>query len=209
MDIEKKTKRAEIMKKINRGFFIDRLADLGMTQRGLAKALDIDSGALSNMLHGRRKMMPAEAVKIAEVLKIQLDDVLAAAGVVMTVPKGLRVHLCVDELSNVKVYPGSDLGFEVSNPGVPTDSLIVQVRNRLSPLDGWLMFFTGTPSSADVNLNHVCMVETAHGSSLVATLIKGYRSNTYNLISFVGNDRPIREDIEINRVHPLLLIKPI
>lgn len=197
------------MKKINRGFFIDRLTDLGMTQRGLAKALDIDSGALSNMLHGRRKMMPNEAVKIAEVLKLQLDDVLAAAGVVMSVPKGLRVHLCVDENSAVKMYPGSDIGFEVPNPGVPTDSLIAQVRNRQSPLDGWLMFFTGTPSSPDINVNHVCLVETADGHQVIATVVKGYRANTYNLISFIGNDQPIMEDATIARAHPLLLIKPI
>lgn len=203
----KKAKRDEIMKKLNRSYFIDRLTDLGMTQRTLAKALDIDSGALSNMLHGRRKMLPHEAVKIAEVLKLQLDDVLSAAGVAMTVPKGLRVTHSVDERSQVKAFTDDD--HEIPNPGVPTDSIIVQVRNRQSPLDGWLMFFTGTSSSPDVNLNHVCLVEMSNGEKILATVVKGYRVNTYNLISFVGTEAPIKEDVQIAAAHPLLLIKPI
>jgi hypothetical protein len=204
----KKLKRWEIMEKLNRTFFINRLEDLGMTQRALAKALDIDSGALSNMLHGRRKMLPNEAVKIAEVLRLQLDDVLEAAGVKIALPRGITVTHFVDEHSNIEKASKAN-EFEVNNPSLPMDSIAVQIRNRQSPLDGWVMFFAGHPTNADIALNQVCMVKASMGLECIATVTKGYRANSYNLLSFIGNNKPVQQDISIAAVHPLLLIKPV
>lgn len=49
-------------------WFRDRLADKGLSQRGLARHMGLDSAAISLMLRGRRAMKITEAAEIASLL---------------------------------------------------------------------------------------------------------------------------------------------
>lgn len=65
---------------IDTRWFQNQLSDRGVSQRRLAKMLGLDPAAVSLMLHGRRKFTAREAVEIARVLGVGVDDVLAHAG---------------------------------------------------------------------------------------------------------------------------------
>lgn len=49
-------------KRMNTKWFRDRLRGIELSQRGLAKLLDVDAAAVSYMLRGQRKMTLQEAV---------------------------------------------------------------------------------------------------------------------------------------------------
>ena len=66
---------------IDTRWFKDLLSDKRLSQRQLAKRMDMDPAAMSLMLRGLRKMSAAEAAEIARQLGVGVDDVMAHAGV--------------------------------------------------------------------------------------------------------------------------------
>lgn len=67
--------------KIDRDWFLQKLADGNKSVRGLARYLEVDASAVSRMLSGQRKMRLDEAEKIALFLNATAADVLSHAGV--------------------------------------------------------------------------------------------------------------------------------
>lgn len=51
----------------------------GLTQRGLADAIGIDPASMSRVEKGRRAVSVGELVKLAEVLDVRVEDLLADA----------------------------------------------------------------------------------------------------------------------------------
>lgn len=62
-------------------WFKVRLAELGHTQRALAKVLDIDPAAVTLMLQGKRKIELKEAVALARLLDVSVEEILERVGV--------------------------------------------------------------------------------------------------------------------------------
>jgi transcriptional regulator with XRE-family HTH domain len=66
---------------IDTNWFQAQLADKRMSQRRLAALMGLDPGALSLMLHGKRKMSAEEVAEIARLLNVDATEVLTRAGV--------------------------------------------------------------------------------------------------------------------------------
>lgn len=71
---------------IDTRWFQNQLADKRLSQRQLAKRMDLDPAAVSLMLRGKRKMTANEAVEIANMLGVSADEVLMRAGSAPTLP---------------------------------------------------------------------------------------------------------------------------
>lgn len=67
--------------KTNKTWFQDRLKSLGVTQKRLAAALQLDASGVSLLLSGKRRMKAEEAAEIARLLAVPLEDVLMNAGI--------------------------------------------------------------------------------------------------------------------------------
>lgn len=61
---------------MNTRWFRDRLRGIELSQRGLAKLLDVDAAAVSYMLRGKRKMTLHEANRIAQILGVPASEVM-------------------------------------------------------------------------------------------------------------------------------------
>ncbi len=64
---------------IHKSWFADRLKELGRTQSDLARHLELDRAAVTNMLKGKRKMDQYEILETARFLNANPTDVLLAA----------------------------------------------------------------------------------------------------------------------------------
>lgn len=64
---------------IDTDFFKDAIAKADLTQNEVASRLGLDKGAMSLMIHGKRKMTMAEAVALADMLNLDVHKVLARA----------------------------------------------------------------------------------------------------------------------------------
>lgn len=62
-------------------FFKKRLADIDMSQRALARLLELDVASLNRMFSGDRLVQAHEAVKIARFLKLDLMVVIQKFGI--------------------------------------------------------------------------------------------------------------------------------
>lgn len=74
---------------INGNWFRTKLTQKNRSQRGLAKHLKLDPGAITLMFNGKRRMQLDEAQKIASFLGEPVSDVLRAAGLPLR-PEGFQ-----------------------------------------------------------------------------------------------------------------------
>lgn len=67
-------------RRVDTKLFRDRMRDLEITNRELAKALNLDPSATSLMLRGRRGVKDYEIARLAKTLNLGVDEVLRALG---------------------------------------------------------------------------------------------------------------------------------
>lgn len=67
-------------RRVDTKLFRDRMRDLGITNRGLAKALNLDPSATSLMLRGKRGVKDGDLSRLAKTLTLGVDEVLRALG---------------------------------------------------------------------------------------------------------------------------------
>lgn len=178
-----------------------------MSQRALAKVLNVDHAAVSLMLRGKRKMTNAEAKKIADVIGVKVTEVLRHAGIdvrddVLKVP----ITSYINGDGNVTLFPDKTHDHVVGPADCPHGTYAVQCRAPTQPQDGWLMFVSPAQTPPDASLDRLCFVATTKGNGTLAIVRRGYRSGTFNLI--VWPSRDVRTDSSVAWCSPVLWIKP-
>lgn len=81
---------------VDRKWFQLKLEEAGVSQNKLAELIEIDRGALSLTLSGKRAMQLVEAKKIAQFLRTDVSEILARAGL-------------ADELSHYRIMLAADV----------------------------------------------------------------------------------------------------
>ena len=183
------------------------MMDKQISQRGLAKMLEVDPAAVSLMLRGRRRMTPHEAHQISVILGVPLNEVMRQAGI--DVDEDVRKSVIaahVDEASRVTLMPPGTHDLVLGPADCPVGSYAVQVRSHASIKDGWLLFVTPSQQSANDNLDQLCLVALTDGKQLLATVRRGYRRDTHNLILWSSNE--LVADASVAWTSTVLWIKP-
>lgn len=208
---------------INTQWFIERLADAQMSQRGLAKAIQMDAAAVSLMLRGKRRMQINEAAEIARTLHLQLSDVLLhaglhageAAGLVAPTKKAatggrssmVPLAYVIDGTAELRpIEPESRV--ELCSD-LPPDAVAAQARTAMSPLqsmDRWLIAFRrrSTHDPISESIDRYCVVQLDDGRMTFGYLRPGYTSGRY-IIHGTGRDGV---EVAVAWAEPVLIIKP-
>lgn len=188
-------------------WFKDKLKDKKLSQRGLAKLIELDPAAVSLMLRGQRKMTPHEAHQISVILGVPILEVMRRAGIDVTedVRKApIAAHM--DSYGNVVAMPNGTHD-TVSSPGdCPVGTYAVQVRAHTSMKDGWLLFITPAQNAPEDHLDQLCSCATKAGKQLMGVIRRGYRRDTQNLILWPSDETIF--DADLVWVSPVLWIKP-
>lgn len=91
---------------MNTDWFRQLLATRKLSQRGLAKLMELDPAAVSLMLRGQRRMTNAEAHQISTILGVPITEVLRQAGIeVIDDVRRVKVTGYIDEGSVVTLFP--------------------------------------------------------------------------------------------------------
>ncbi|MFO0204006.1 MAG: helix-turn-helix domain-containing protein [Alphaproteobacteria bacterium] len=193
---------------MNTLWFRERLQDKHLSQRKLAKMLDIDPAAVSLMFRGRRKMTPHDAHQISVILGVPLNEVMRNAGIEVTED----IHNCpiaahVNELGAVTLMPRGTHDLAKGPADCPVGTYAVQVRSHASIKDGWMLFVTPAQVPAENNLDQMCLVATADGKQVMAVVRRGYRRDTCNLVLWPSME--ILSDAQIAWTSTVLWIKPL
>lgn len=194
--------------KVDREWFRDRLGDMKMSQRKLAKHLGLDPAAITLMLRGERRISTEEAQEIAALLSVPVTEIMRRAGVdvrddVRKVP--LTGYLTQESV--VEKIGKGEPEFIEAPADVPGGSFAVQVRDHQSPHDGWIMIVSGDKVEPERVIDRACACSTQGGKVVTGIIKKGYKRGTYNLVITATKPRII-ENAEIEWASPILWIKP-
>jgi len=146
---------------VNKAWFVGRLDEKEWSLRELARRMGLDVSAVSLMFDGKRKMTAAEAGKIAHLLGLPVQDVLANAGVDVSGAKSQSVALrgWVDPggwVSMGGVMGPATVSGPVGEPGLEA------LRVQGGALDGWVLFYRHqSPGVRPEAIGKLCVVQEA------------------------------------------------
>jgi DNA-binding XRE family transcriptional regulator len=170
---------------VNTRWFQDRVRDADMSQTKLAKLLGIDKSALSLMFNGKREMKMDEAVRIAEVLGLPIDDVMAHAGV--KVPKGPSSVAVVATIDATNEVHSKKAGGRVNSPAeLPKDAVAARCEDRGSVMYGWTFYYVPSASVSPDALERLCIVRLVNGAQYLLTPSRGFEPGVFNLRGLNG-----------------------
>jgi len=192
---------------MNTDWFRQQLAARKLSQRGLARLLDLDPAAVSLMLRGQRRMTNEEAHRISGVIGSPITEVLRQAGIEVNDDiRRAKVVGYADESGVVTLFPRKTHDKVVGPADCPEGTFAIQIRSPSMPQDGWLLFVSPAEQSAAENLDKLCTVALETGEQVVSVLRRGYRSGTHNLLNYPS--MTIRQDCKVVWASPVLWIKP-
>lgn len=193
---------------MNTKWFRDRLRGIELSQRGLAKLLDIDAAAVSYMLRGQRKMTLQEANRIAQILGVPASEVMRQAGIkVDDNIKRVPVSGVCDATGNITMLAPKTHERIIAPADVPADSYAVQVRSPGHTKDGWLFFVSAEQREPREQIDSMCLCALADGTQVLAYVRRGYRKDAFNLTLSTDAGK-LLQDQSVTWASPVLWIKP-
>jgi transcriptional regulator with XRE-family HTH domain len=193
---------------MNTEWFRQLLATRKLSQRGLAKLMELDPAAVSLMLRGQRKMTNEEAHQVSLILGVPITEVLRQAGIEVSEDvRRVKVTGYIGKDSCVTLFPKRTHDKVIGPADCPEGTYALQVRNPGSPKDGWMFFISPAEDDPRANLGRVCCVALENGEHIIAVVQRGYRSGTFNLINGSNGDA-VRTDAGVVWASPILWIKP-
>lgn len=194
--------------KIDTQWFVDRLADRDLSQRGLAKLMNLDPAAVSLMFRGRRKMTMAEAAQLATILDVAPADMFERAGIATKHPKQVKLVGTVNGKGELISF-GKGAHSYVDPPGdVPPETVAFQCKTagtELDRMDGMIYFVDHVKSNPSHFLNVFCACALKAGPTVISQVRKGYLRGTYNLIR-LGTNQTI-ENAQVAWASPITWAK--
>jgi transcriptional regulator with XRE-family HTH domain len=193
---------------MNTDFFSQLLSARKLSQRGLAKLMDLDPGAVSLMLRGKRKMTNAEAHQLSTILGVGITEVLRQAGIeVRDDVRYAKVTGYIDSDALVTLFPSRTHDKVIGPADCPEGTYALQKRTPNSPQDGWMYFVSPSEDDPRAHLGKLCCIALENGEHVVAFVQRGYRTGTFNLIRCTGVAQ--RTDANVVWASPVLWIKPL
>lgn len=193
---------------MNTEWFRQLLATRKLSQRGLAKLMELDPAAVSLMLRGQRKMTNEEAHQVSLILGVPITEVLRQAGIEVSEDvRRVKVTGYIGKDSCVTLFPKRTHDKVIGPADCPEGTYALQVRNPGSPKDGWMFFISPAEDDPRANLGRVCCVALENGEHIIAVVQRGYRTGTFNLING-SNGEAVRTDAGLVWSSPILWIKP-
>lgn len=188
---------------VDKRWFQDRVRDADISQAKLANMLGIDRAAMSLTFSGKRKMQLDEAARIAEILALDVNEVMARAGVRLHKgPRSVNVVGVVDAAG--RVHDKRNAG-RVDPPGdVPKNTVAIRCEDRAAVIYNWVLFFVPQAAVVGDALERVSIVRAADGTQYLAALSRGFEAGTYNLR---GLDGRMLENVRVASASPVLWIK--
>lgn len=198
---------AAVTMNVNTLWFRDRLADKKLSQRRLAKLLDLDPSAITLSLRGERRWTNVEVLKLAEILGVQTTEVMRQCGVpveddVVKYP----IAAYVDTGCLITPLTSGTYDHVLGPSDIPTSSYVVQMRAVSDLFDGWLHFVDGTKNDPMDVVDHLAVCALDSGKAYLSHLRRGYKAGTFNLVL---TNRELMDNQRVSWASQVFWVKPV
>ncbi len=193
--------------RINTTWFRDRLISKQISQRQLAKRLEMDPGALSLTLRGQRKMQLPEAEAIAGELGVPVVEVLEAAGInTATGSHDMATVAGTVDATGLATLGRSEGPRRVPTPlGMPGGTLALRYQCS-DARDGWLVFYVPKEGVDSEAVGRLAVIRLeGKGGTMVRGLKRGYGKGGWNLVDVFGSGTI--EGARVAAASPVLWVK--
>jgi transcriptional regulator with XRE-family HTH domain len=198
---------------IDTDWFKERLEARNLSQRRLAKEINIDPAALSLALRGFRRLQLEEAQQIAVILGVSVTEVLARAHADFdpSAGSGEKATVVGHITSHGHVHKGRTEGSRrVPLPsGLPADTLALRYQTN-DHRDGWLTYYVPKKAVDREAIGRLAVVALNDGSKtmLVRMLKHGAKSGVYELVDVLGDGPPMK-DVRLISASPVLWLQTV
>lgn len=195
--------------KVNSGWFVDKIADRRLSQRRLAKQIGMHPSAMSLLFSGDRAMSAREACEIAAALGEPVTEVLKHAGMPINAQtSGNDVSVVGWINAKGEVVRERPPGARVVNTPMPGVDGVVALRVMADgPYEGWLVFYKADTLGISGE-GRLCVVETADGNDMIATLGRNIGGDVHRIDRWIG--AKVSEDsatVELRSASPVLYLQ--
>jgi hypothetical protein len=193
---------------IDTTWFKDLIIAKQISQRKLAKAMNMEPAAVSRMLRGQRGMDPSEAAGLARELGVPLSEVLEHIGIDSAAGAASTATVKGYVNSAGTVHLGKAEGpRKVPVPvGMASDATALRFQGDAFT-DGWLCFYQPGSGSVTECLGRLAIIQVAGKSEWYCRVLKrGYTKGTYSLIDTLSGGATI-EDVKVASATPVLWLK--
>lgn len=175
--------------KIDSDWFVSRLTDRRLSQRGLAKLMGVDPAAVSLMFRGKRKITVEEAAQLAVLLDVSVTEVLERLG--MPVHGEPKVPLIGHTNNQYEVILAGEGAHDMVDapPGAPQNCVAIQGRTAgtdREQIDGYLFFVSADKGNPINCVGDMAWVAVKGNGQKLCWVKKGYRRGVYNLLGVKG-----------------------
>jgi hypothetical protein len=204
--------------KLDKVWFVKKLAENRTSLRSLARVLKIDASAASRMLSGARKMRMDEANTIASFLNVPVAEVLRHAGVALDGENTLsRVLLAatVDEngqvrrLSKPRPLPQGVINRAVAALRSQGDATVIaaQIRAETGPLamlDDSILLFHASEIIEETAIGSLAICRTYEGDQCLAKIESARKTGEVRVVVISGKSK----EMVLQTASPILAIIP-
>lgn len=192
---------------VNKRFFTQVIRDRDLSQRRVAKLMNIDQASLVRAFQGKRRFKTEETAKLARVLSIPLEEVLRNLDVDVSLMHARRNVAVTGYIASGRVEFGKAAGpRRVEAP--PNESGVGVQALRYSdagPLEGAYLYFRPTDGVPAEAVGKLCVCAIQGGEILLASPRQGSRRACYTLYDVSG--RTLLEDVWLESASPIMWIK--
>lgn len=185
----------------------------GIKQIDIAARLNLDPSSTWQLLYGVRKIQMEEAVELAQIFSVPLDEFLARVGIKPPATQGrdtITVRGWVD--GNLVVHWETPQGARTAPKPAFTRDLVHVLRfqtqgSKMDGMDGAFVYYMPMKGGVDPNsLGRLCIVEPREGNLWrLAVPKRGYTPGSYTLISMSGV--VLEENVFLKSASPVVWLK--
>lgn len=188
---------------IDTEWFRNILKDRKLSQRRLAKLIDMDPAAVSLMFRGRRKVSTTEAATLATVLGVPLSDVMEHLGARTPANAG-RVPIVGTIDAEGEILLRKAHGYLDVPVELPENVVAVRDEDPASMRYGWTLVYDPRGDVPREAIGKLCVVRLMNGAQYVRFLRNGIEHGTYSLLADQGVSMA---NVRLLSASPVLWIK--
>ncbi len=206
------------MTKVDKEWFIEALTAKRKSMRELAKHLDLDIGAVSRTLDGKRRLKMEEANSIATFLGVPVSEILGHAGAKLALksaPVRVMIAATIDERGNVaplaepRPLPQGVFDAAGMDPSPDDDRplMAAQVRAGSGPLailDDALLLYRRSDAIDQAAIGALSICRNSNGGQIIGKVERARKTGEAQIVGITGKSQAF----DLEAATPIVAIIP-
>lgn len=197
------------MSTVDSQWFANRIADLELSQRAIAKLMGLPPSVVNRLVKGSRRWQLEDVRAMAEILGVSATEIASRAGVDLPGESGAGVPVVGLAGADCSVGPlkaGIPRRAE-RPPQLPDGAKAIRMTKPGSPVDGWIFYFVPNTKLDPEAVGRLAVMELANNGGLkVGVLARGYNVRRWTVRALTDPQAELA-DVEISWASPVLWIK--